>query len=174
VPAGRDPATAWETVVSVVTDYFKIEREEPVRQVDNTPTIGRIDTYPKVGATLLEPWDADSANLYERTESTLQTIRRRAVLKVVPAQGGYSIEVVVYKELEDLDKPAHATAGSATFRYDSTLTRAVNPASVRDQKRGWIPVGRDSYLEQRILGQLLYRFNTSGGPAVPWQPPPAY
>ena len=45
----------------------------------STLTEGRIDTFPKPGATLLEPWDHDSADSYERLESTLQSIRRYAV-----------------------------------------------------------------------------------------------
>ena len=56
-----DAECAWETVVDVVDDYFKIEREEPVRVVGDVLTEGRLDTYPKVAATILEPWHADSA-----------------------------------------------------------------------------------------------------------------
>ncbi|MGA2255022.1 MAG: hypothetical protein ABSG53_10200, partial [Thermoguttaceae bacterium] len=75
----------WEGVVDVVSQYFRIEREDPVRLLGNTLTVGRIDTFPKPGATLLEPWDHDSADSYERLESTLQSIRRYAVVKVIPA-----------------------------------------------------------------------------------------
>ena len=158
----------WDGVVDVVGDYFRIDREEPVRMMGNTLTEGRIETFPKSGATLLEPWDHDSANEYERFESTLQSIRRRAIVKVVPTQGGFWIDVAVFKELENLAQPEHATAGAATFRYDSSLTRVVNPERTTDLNQGWIPQGRDAALEQRILGQLQYRFSALGRP-VPVQ-----
>ena len=163
-----DPQQAWETVVDVVDDYFQIEREEPVRLVGDTVTEGRLDTYPKVAATIFEPWDRDSSGSQARIESTLQSIRRWAVVRVVPAEGGYWADVAVFKELEDVRRPEHATAGAATFRYDASLTRVVNPVGEQEISAGWIPQGRDTALEQRILGHLLAR---SGQLAVPIFPP---
>ena len=160
-----DPQYVFETTVEVITDYFRIEHEEPVRQVGPTLLEGRIDTYPKVGATMLEPWDSDSADQYERLESTLQTIRRRAVVKIVPTQGGYRLEVTVFKELESVVQPELSTAGAATFSHDTTLTRVINPDLGVNPTGSWIPLGRDPVLEQRIIGQLLSRFNIPvGGP----------
>ena len=126
----------WEGVEDVVSQYFRIEREDPVRCLGGTLTEGRIDTFPKPGATLLEPWDHDSADSYERLESTLQSIRRYAVVKIIPAQnGGFWVDVAVYKELEDVRRPEHATAGSATFRNDVSVTgndhsTAATPVSI--------------------------------------------
>ena len=157
VPCG-DHQLVWETVVDVVDDYFEIDREEPVRLVGSTLTEGRLETFPRVGATLLEPWRHDSASRYERLESTLQSMRRRAVVRVIPAERGYWIDVAVFKELEDVLRPEHATAGAATFRYDDSLTRVVNPTLGQDVNAGWIQQGRDAALQQRILGHLQSRF----------------
>ena len=99
-PIDRD--VFWDQLVVVVDRYFDIEREDRVRLVDNMLTLGRIDTVPEAGATLLEPWRHDSVNFYERLESTYQTIRRRALVQVVPTENGYLVDVAVYKELEDL------------------------------------------------------------------------
>ena len=124
----------WDGIVDVVSEYFRIEREDPVRLLGSTLTEGRIDTFPKPGATLLEPWDHDSADSYERLESTLQSIRRYAVVKVIPAEnGGFWVDVAVFKELENLRQPEHATAGSATFRNDITapLARSHNPGTAQ-------------------------------------------
>ncbi len=159
-----DAECAWETVVDVVDDYFKIEREEPVRIVGDILTEGRLDTYPKVAATILEPWHADSVGRQARIESTLQSIRRRAVVRVMPAEGGYWVDVAVFKELEDVRRPEHATAGAATLRYDGSLTRVVNPVGEQQINQGWIPQGRDTALEQRILGHLLARSGQAGLP----------
>jgi hypothetical protein len=160
-----DPNYVFDTVIDVVNDYFKIDHEEPPRRVGGTPLEGRIDTFPKIGATVFEPWDSDSANGYERLESTLQTIRRYAKVRVVPVQGGVWLDVAVFKELENVSAPYMASAGAATFSHDTTLTRVINPEQYKDVNRGWIPQGRDTALEQRMVGQLLYRFNMpAGGP----------
>jgi len=160
-----DHEAAWEAVVDVVDDYFKIEREEPVRMVGNVLTQGRLDTFPTLGSTLFEPWHGDSVGPYEKLESTLQSTRRYATVRVIPAQGGYLVDVAVFKELEDVVRPAHATAGAATFRYDSSLTRVVNPVGEQEIHKGWIPIGRDTALEQRIVEQLLSRMRP---PSTPW------
>ena len=158
----QDPHCVWETVVDVVDDYFRIEREEPTRLIGCTPTQGYLETFPEVGATIFEPWRGDSVDEYERVECTLQTIRRRAVVRVVPAPQGYSVEVAVFKELEDMLRPEHSDAGSATQTYDGSLTRVLNPEKQRKLTLGWIPLGRDPLLEQRILGQIQARFGGLG------------
>jgi hypothetical protein len=162
-----DPQCAWEAVVDVIDDYFKIEKEMPVRQIGSTGNegwidAGRIETFYQVSPTILEPWRRDTAGEYERLENTLQTIRRRAVVSMLPAQGGFWVDVAVFKELEDLHKPEHASAGGATFRYDSSLTRVVNPGGGVDLSDCWIPQGRDPVLEQRIIGHLIFNCNELG------------
>jgi hypothetical protein len=160
-----NPEFVWDAVADVITDYFRIDREEPVRILGNTLSEGFIETFPKTGATLLEPWDQDSVTGYDRLECTLQSIRRRAVVRIVPAEGGgFWVDLAVLKELENLKQPQHSTAGAATFPYTSTLTRVTNPDRQRDPAQGWIPQGRDFGLEQRILGQLRYRLSPAGQP----------
>ena len=156
-----DHLSAWEIVRDVVDDYFTIEREEPVRLVGDLLTEGRLDTFAEVGSTLLEPWHHDSASRYEKLHSTLQSIRRQAVVRVIPVEGGYRVDLAVFKELEDVAQPEMANTGAATFRNDSSLLRVVDPVGQREINRGWIPLGRDTALEQRMLGQLLDRSATA-------------
>jgi hypothetical protein len=171
VPPG-DPEYVWETVVQVIDDYFRIEKETPIRPIGDTFTDGELRTFPLVGATIFEPWAHDTANSYERIESTLQTIRRFAIVRVAPAppgQAGFLVQVSVFKQLEDLAQPAMAlggpgAAGPAAFHYDGTESRVVNPVDDQEITRGWIPQGRDPALEQRLLGQMYYRF--FGGPGA--------
>ena len=157
IPCGP-PEVVWEKIVDVVDNYFPIEHEESLRQEGCIVTEGRLDTRPVIGATLLEPWRHDSANTKERIEATLQSIRRKAVVRVVPCQSGYQVEVVVFKQLEDVIRPEHADAGAATFRYDDSLTRVINPVLEEPIDEGWIPQGRDVALEQRIMGEILMAF----------------
>jgi hypothetical protein len=159
----------WEEVVAVMGNYFRIAEERPIRMAGNVATEGLLTTVPEVSPTIFEPWRHDTVDEQQRVENTLQTMRRRAVVHVVPApeQGGHWINVAVFKELEDNRHPEHSTAGAATLRYDSSLTRIINPVTDQPTTKGWIGKGRDISLEQYIIGDLLSRCGpTSGGPAM--------
>jgi len=171
----QDWSALWEALTHVIDDYFRIENEQPVRMVGDTLTEGRIDTFPETGSTVLEPWRNDSADPYEKVESTLQSIRRQAQVRVVPSEGGFLVEVTVFKELEDVKRPAHVSAGAATFRTEGSFTRVVSPIGDGEVNRGWIRLGRDRALEQRILAHLQETLGVQGlpppPPAVPATPP---
>ncbi len=171
----RDWSVLWEALTHVIDDYFRIETEEPVRQVGDTLTEGRIDTFPETGSTVLEPWRGDSADPYEKVESTLQSIRRQAHVRVIPSEGGFLVDVTVFKELEDVKRPAHVSAGAATFRTEGSFTRVVNPIGNQEVNKGWIRLGRDRALEQRILAHLQETLGVQGlspPPAAVPAPPP--
>ena len=179
-----DAEVVWTTLVDVADDYFKVQSEQRVVFANGVPTEGRIDTYPQTGATVLEPWRGDSVGWNERWESTLQSIRRIGTMRLIPDPAGWRVEVEVEKELEYLSRPMRATAGGASFRNDDSLYRYGTPLptlgqAVGDQPRpvaaptptaGWIPIGRDPLLEQRMLGKLLAKL---GVPPVA-QPSPYY
>jgi hypothetical protein len=179
-----DRDVAWDNIVDVIDDYFKIQREDRVHQIGDILSEGQIETFPQTGATLLEPWRGDSANFYERLESTFQSIRRRAVVRIIPDASGFLVDVTVLKELEDVERPMYATAGAATFRTDNTIDRntEVEPSVARqigDQPRpvafprqtaGWIGVGRDPALEQELLVRIHDRL--THGPLIA-RPAPA-
>lgn len=163
--ATRDPYVVWETLVDVVDDYFEIEYEEPLRVNDGVITEGRLDTHPRVGATIFEPWRKDSVGRYERRYATLQSIRRRASAQVAPSPQGFRIHLTVVKELEDVP-PGVAGQAPASFRNDSSLTRVVGPTAPAPSAGGWIPVGRDFLLEQRILTELAARLGSVPTPTA--------
>lgn len=172
LPAGPEPAPglanpmsvpvvndewAWEQITDVVGDYFTIASQQQARRSGQTWSEGRIETAPQGGATVLEPQRHDSVGMFNRWESTFQTIRRRAVVRVVPDAVGYSVEVIVAKELEDLPHPEHATTAAATFGYDSLPDRRTDSVSRTRSSPRWISMGRDPPLEQRILADIHAR-----------------
>jgi len=165
--AVRDPYILWENVVDVVDDYFTIEREEPVRVVDQVVTEGRLDTFPEIASTVFEPWRPDSIGRYAKWEATLQPIRRYAEVRVRPSSGGFLVEVAVYKEREELARPEHASFNPATFRNDGSLTRVVSGSDRRPVRSYWISLGREPALEQKILSEIAARC----GMAQPCPPP---
>jgi hypothetical protein len=162
IPATH-PDFLWDQLVDVVDDYFTIQREQRVQNIGGIISEGRLDTLPVTGATLLEPWRWDSPSGYDRLESTLQTIRRFAVVRAIPDEHGFLVDVAVYKELEDLQQGQQASAGASTFRTDTSLERFVDPIGAAPITAGWIPLGRDTLLEQEILAQIQARMGIVPG-----------
>ena len=152
-----DHEFVWNQVVDTIDDYFQIEREERVRIVGGVITEGRIETVPRAGATIFEPWRRDSTRGYEKLHATLQSLRRRASVRVMPVASGYSIEVAVFKELEDVDRPEHSTVGQSTRRHDGSLVRSDEEREEMSITLGWIALGRDVTLEQEILANIQSR-----------------
>ncbi|MDE0735025.1 MAG: hypothetical protein OSB47_04325 [Pirellulaceae bacterium] len=154
----------WNQLVDTIDDYFIIQREERNQVVGDTLTEGRIITRPQTGSTLLEPWRSDSTAGYERLLSTVQSIRRQATVRVIPQPNGYSVEIVVVKELENLDRPEFSTVGGAMRRHDGSLIDSEQRDRRGPVTLGWIPIGRDSALEQELLGQLRDRLTNVNRP----------
>jgi hypothetical protein len=144
VVPSSDFETVWNKTVAVVDKYFDIEKENRLART--------IRTQPQMGATLLEPWALDSVTAEDRLESSLQTIRRFAIIHVDPAPtGGFLVKVEVYKELEDLSKPDRQPAGRAVFYNDFPVNRTRDVVGPVPAPLGWILRGRDPNLEQTIL-----------------------
>lgn len=157
----QDREFAWNQLVDTLDTYFQIEREARVQVIGGVLTEGRIDTFPLTGATLLEPWRRDSTAGFQRLQDTLQSTRRQAHVRVFPTAGGYLVEVVVLKEIEDLSQPEHATVGGSVLRHDGTLVRQQPQVDLSPKTLGWIPLGRDLELEQRLLREIQGRLTIS-------------
>jgi len=156
----------WNQIVDTIDDYFRIDREHRVQQIGDIVTEGRVDTFPVIGSTLLEPWQRDSTPGFERLHSTLQTIRRQATVQVTPQPSGYLIYVAVAKELEAVDQPEHATVGASTSRFHDSLNSPLKrQRRSRARTLGWISIGRDTKLEQRIIEELCGRLIDPSGTA---------
>jgi hypothetical protein len=147
VGAANDDAL-WERTVDVLHDYqFQIVREDRLARV--------IETEYKVGSGCLEPWHHDSVGTYNKLESSLQSIRRRVRITLLPGNGGgYAVSVEAFKEREDLPGVAANSAGGATFSESTPFTRDLTPVVGQSTESRWIPVGRDLDLEQAILASL--------------------
>ena len=142
----------WERTVDVLHAYqFPVVRENRLE--------GVIETGYKVGSGVLEPWHSDSIGLEERLESSLQSIRRRVVVNVAPAEGGYLIGVEAFKELEDAPGALPNSPGAASFSENAPLRRDLGRVVERpDGHSEWIAVGRDFRLEQSLLAALQRSF----------------
>ena len=140
--------TVFEKVLDIVSEYFEV--------AETNRYDGSIKTFPKTSPGLeryLLPGDPD---LEQRVYAWLQSLRYYALVRIqVADDGGYFVDVKVYKELEDLPRPTQATAGAAAFRSEPTLQRQYEVIDVAPpQSGGWIPIGRDCKLEQVILQRI--------------------
>ncbi len=147
--ATQDQELVWERAVDVIHDFqFEIARENRVGRT--------IETLPKVGSGLLEPWHRDSVGLAERLESSLQSIRRTVVISLQPddAGRGYLVSVTALKETEYLTGIAANTPGAATFSVNAPLVRDLDEVVGQSSPSRWVPLGRDFLLEQAILNRL--------------------
>jgi hypothetical protein len=137
----------FENVLDIIDDYFEI------RYANRWD--GHIETFPRISPGLEQLWRPGSPDCYQRLEATLQTIRHRCEVVIDPApDGGFFVNVAVYKELEDLPRPIRATAGAAAFRSDITVERQFEVIDPTVFESNWIPRGRDCELEQVILQRL--------------------
>lgn len=157
---------AWDQIADVVSEYFPISREQRVQIDQQIWTEGRIETPYQVAATMFEPHRKDTVGSFNRWQSTLQTVRRRALVRVVPEPDGYLVDLRVDRELEDLPRPEQASAGDASLRNDNSLpSAAYNEVSRTRWSPVWIPLGRDTPLEQKMLGEIKERLAVT--PHVP-------
>lgn len=146
-----------DVISDELDDYFRIAREQRIRLVDSILTEGWIETQPRIGSTLLEPWHRDSQPGFEKLHATLQTVRRFAKVRVIPSQDQYWIDLKVFKELEDMPQPVGSTVGGGLTRFDNSIDQTEAYLSA-PRNAGWIPLGRDFALEQAILTGLQARF----------------
>ena len=138
----------WERTIDTLHEYqFAISKENRLS--------GEIETEYKTGASLFEPWHFDAANTWERTEGTLQSIRRKILVHITQIDGGYMVSVEAFKELEDLPGVASNAASGATFREGQPLRRDLNLVSGQTVPSGWIFKGRDKALEQSLIKDLV-------------------
>ena len=130
-------------------------------EIDNMNQVeGTIATRYKVGASVLEPWHKDSVGSTNRWESTFQPIRRKVLLHIVRAPGGYLVSLEALKELEDMTSPSPNSAGGSTFIEDYPLRRDLNLVLGQSSPSGWVPLGHDLALEQDMLCRLQTAFST--------------
>ena len=174
LPAAKD-AVLWDAVVDTVDDYFRIAHEQPVHNRDGLVTDGRLETVFQSGPSVFEPWRKDGTAGFERLQGTFQSIRRRAIVTLRPAVApappgvdvgatsfrpvveGYLLEVVVTKDIEDADRIGPEEATTDLNRHDGTLIRRDDRYDDSPITLGWIPLGRDTLLEQRILFDIQSR-----------------
>jgi hypothetical protein len=138
----------FETLLHVLHDYdFEIYQSN---RYD-----GRIEAIPRTSPGLIELFRPGSPDLYDRLLATMQSYRHRLSVVIQPANnGGYYVEIIARKELEDLPKPIRSTVGGAVFRTDNNVDRQYEVIDPTFFESNWIFKGRDVPLEQELIRRL--------------------
>jgi uncharacterized lipoprotein len=153
--ANRNEEVVWEQVVDVLHDYlFPIARENRMAHY--------IETDYKVGASVLEPWHKDSVGADNRWESTLQSMRRKVIARVIPTENGqgFFVSIEAFKEIEDINGLVANSPGGATLSENRPLDRDMNQVVGQTRPSVWIPKGRDLALENALLAEISHQVPT--------------
>jgi hypothetical protein len=139
----------YEKVLDILGDYFEIDQHS---RYD-----GVITTFPRTAPGIGQPWKPGSPDFYQRLLASFQSIRYRAVVQIQAEEnGGYFIDVKVFKELEDLPSPTRdlERRSMAAFRSEIPTARQFEIVDETTYEGNWIPVGREYTLEQVILERI--------------------
>lgn len=140
--------TVFENVLTVLGDYG-------LEVMESNRYDGRIETLPRVAPGLGQFFRPGSPGFYDRLLYTAQSYRHRVSVIIQPADnGGYFVEVIVRKELEDLPRPVRMTAGGAIFRTDNNVDRSYEVIDANIYEPTWIYRGRDDCVEQELIRRL--------------------
>ena len=137
---------------------------------------GRITTRPQPSPTALEPWYDANTTGYQAFESTFNDERRRVTILMdslaskngqrvawdtQPDGGrliedGYHLRVEVIVERRQSPR-RHLTGSTRGHGVFASLTAAPSELADRGVQNGdyWLPIGRDAYLEQRLLSAII-------------------
>lgn len=150
VPTAVSYREVFEKCIDVTDDYFEI--------LVANPYDGRIITKPRIAPGYEQVWKGGNPDPRSRLLATLQTVRQVAVITIRTGErGGYLVEVVVDKEMEDLPRPSRQGIGSAVFQEAPTVDRQVEvigPAPLGPGGPTWFRIGRDYALEQDLLARI--------------------
>jgi hypothetical protein len=141
----------FETLLHVLHDYdFEI--------ADSNRYDGRIETIPRTSPGIFEFFRPGSPDLYDRVLATAQSYRHRVSIIIQPAtSGGYYVEVICRKELEDTPRPIRSTIGGASFRTENNVARQYEVIDEMFFSTMWIFKCRDVPLEQELIRRIKRR-----------------
>jgi hypothetical protein len=143
----------FEQILDAIDDYFPIASAKPLS--------GKIVCKPTIAPGYEQPWRPGSPDFQERLTATTQQMRYRCEVDIRAAEpSGYLIGVVVYKELKDTPVPTLPNTSVAIFNDGATVDRdyqiveAIAPTANLPSGSRWIPKGRETAIEQKILKKI--------------------
>jgi hypothetical protein len=134
---------------------------------------GRISTRPQGSPNILEVWNPQNTTADQALESTFASERRRVNVTFAGVESpvtadafdAYTFEVEVVLERRQI--PIRRMAGSARRNVFTNLAAPPRELAERGITGNyWEPVGRDPYLEARLIQQITQQVRTGGSSAT--------
>lgn len=141
----------WDCALAVLSRYdFRPDRQDRA--------MGVIETKPSTSKQWGEWWRRDVGDPYSLGESSLHTVQRQATVRFVRGAEGRRIEVQVDVYRLSVPESQITTASSAIHSFDGALpTSEGGYGKDVDARKRWVPLGRDSEVENRLLASILAR-----------------
>jgi len=147
----------WASCVDVLRKHrFRIDRSDL--------RAGVITTMPETSQSVVEFWRRDVATAYDLAESTLHTVRRSAVIHIVPSEdrSEYSVDVTVNRECFDMAERQINNAAGAPRVFSVSMPTTRRRRAKAEEIR-WLPDGRDGAMESRLLAKIMARYEQRAG-----------
>ncbi len=155
----------FEASVDVLrNELFSVERQDR--------RFGVITTRPLWAGSALEPWRTDNTTAYQYTDATLNYHRRTVRVNLTPRDADATLDAATPADPADdymlevivqLDRRQHpprelntAAVSSVAYFGRSGGTRRIGTEAGAEESF-WRTVGRDEYLEQRLVNRILAR-----------------
>jgi len=167
----RITAEEYDRVFESAADVLEYELYEIDRK---DRRFGVIKTRPLWAGSALEPWRTDNTTAYQYVDSTMNHHRRTVTVLLMPQPApdagdappadavvdadDYQLEVQVLVERRQLQPRELNTAAASSVSYygrSGGARRIVTERGVETQY--WRAVGRDEFLEQRLVNRILAR-----------------
>lgn len=152
VDSPEDFDTLWQATGKTLRKYYL----EPDRQ-DRTE--GVITTIPETTGVWFEPWRPQPQPAYAWWEANLHTIRRQATVTIRPvAEPEYELVVEVNRFKYSLAERTVDNPAGALRLYSEAAPTTSGRMEKPSRTARWIPLGRDGWMEQAILTDILKRY----------------
>lgn len=142
----------WQATGDALRRYYL----EPDRQ-DRTE--GVITTLPETTGVWFEPWRPQPRPAYAWWEANLHTVRRQALVTVAPVdEPEYELTVTVNRYKHSLPERQVDNPAGVLRLYSEAAPTATGEMELPRETERWIPLGRDGWMEQAILAEILSRY----------------
>jgi hypothetical protein len=134
---------------SLRTQYFRLDRQDHAE--------GVITTHPETTTNWFELWRPQPSPAYYWWEANLATIQRTATvtLKQGATAGEYDINVEVQRQRYNLPERQIDNSAAAMRLFSSAAPTEEGRMEKAAAHSDWILLGRDAFLEQKVLQAIL-------------------
>lgn len=153
-PTPEDYDRLWDSVSDTLRRrYWTLDRQDRIE--------GVITTHPETSANFFEVWRPQPKPAYYYAESNLATVERKATVSITPVDqtGSYDLSVQVDRLRYSLEERQIDNSAAALRIFNrETPTVGEGRKERLSESSGWVPLGRDQFMEQSVLAAILKRY----------------